>query len=294
MSHFKSINGSLLKHDFYPKVTAFYFKTWISFYMDFHRHDDIEIMYVLKGQCIVKVDKQSLLLKQGSFILLDANVPHKLVIDPNKPCRMLNIEFGFVEKNNLLPPLRKLINESQNLHEFLRFPFKYLVLKDTNEIYHTLKSLVLELDSKEEEQELMVQLHMTQLFVWLARMMKNALPQNEESNVYVKRAIDFLHQNYDCDIKIKDVGEAVNLHPGYLHRIFKKQMNVTMVEYLTSLRIEKAKMLLSETDIPIIDISVYVGMNSRQYFSLLFKKYTGTTPLQYRKFSQRNVHQLKE
>ena len=60
-------------------------------------------------------------------------------------------------------------------------------------------------------------------------------------------------------------------------------MNVSITEYLTELRVEKAKMLLARTDVPIIEVADYIGLNSRQYFSMLFKKMTGMSPAAYRK-----------
>ena len=65
-------------------------------------------------------------------------------------------------------------------------------------------------------------------------------------------------------------------------------MGVTPNEYLTRLRMEKAEMLLARTDIPIIEISGYVGINSRQYFSFLFKKHTNATPSQYRNLARKS------
>ncbi|MNC19886.1 Bifunctional transcriptional activator/DNA repair enzyme AdaA [compost metagenome] len=104
----------------------------------------------------------------------------------------------------------------------------------------------------------------------------------QNTGLYVKQIIEFLHQNYDQPIQVGDVASAVNLHPGYMQRIFKTRTGKTIISYLTEVRIEKAKMLLLQTDVPILDISDYVGIGSRQYFHTLFKKYTGQTPTEYR------------
>jgi YesN/AraC family two-component response regulator len=90
---------------------------------------------------------------------------------------------------------------------------------------------------------------------------------------------------------MKDIAAAVNLHPGYLHRIFRQHTQRTPTDYLTMLRMEKAKMLLQQTNIPISEISEYVGVGSRQYFHMLFKKYTSRTPVEYRSMMERHVSQ---
>nr|WP_322923904.1 helix-turn-helix transcriptional regulator [Paenibacillus sp. SGZ-1014] len=92
-----------------------------------------------------------------------------------------------------------------------------------------------------------------------------------------------MRQNYDRSIRMEQIAAAVNVHPGYLHRVFRKHMDTTPTEYLNTLRMEKAMMLLGSTDIPIAEIADYVGVTSRQYFHLLFKKHTGQTPADYRK-----------
>jgi AraC family transcriptional regulator, melibiose operon regulatory protein len=292
MNHFSLYQRELLTNDYHPKVSAYYFKQWESYHMSFHAHEEVEIMYVIDGKCIVETADQSVSMKKGDFILLDSNVPHRLIVEKDSPCRMLNVEFSFIKKEGCFPSVKDLVSENNNLAEFLLLNRPYVVLKDPNEIYYTLKNLVLEMDKKEPGKEIMIQLHLAQLLIQISRMVieerKNERDY-QQANVYVKKTIEYLHQNYDCNIQVKDIGDTVNIHPGYLHRIFKKQTGFTIMEYLTSLRMEKAKMLLADTDIPVIEISYYVGINSRQYFSYLFKKHTNKTPIEYRKSVSQDI-----
>jgi YesN/AraC family two-component response regulator len=144
--------------------------------------------------------------------------------------------------------------------------------------------LVLELDSKQKDNEAMVQLLLSQLLIRIGRLAGEAeASQKPQADIYINQATSYIHHHYDCEIQVKDIASAVNLHPGYLQRIFKASMGCTLVEYLTRLRIEKAKMLLTQTDIPVIEISQNVGFNNRQHFSSIFKKITSQSPGQYRK-----------
>ncbi|MGM0873836.1 MAG: AraC family transcriptional regulator [Bacillota bacterium] len=292
MNSFSLYQCELLADHYHPKVNAYYFKQWESHHMDFHSHEEVEIMYVIEGNCTVDTEVESFTMKKGDFILLDANVPHRLIVEKGIPCRMLNVEFSFTIREGCFPSIKDLAAENLSLNQLLALIRSYVVLKDPNEIYHSLKNLVLEMDKKDSEKEVMVQLLLAQLLIQIARMVveeREKDSEHQQANVYVKKTIEYLHQNYDCDIQVKDVGQAVNLHPGYLHRVFKKQMDCTIMEYLTTLRMKKAKMLLEDTDIPVIEISHYIGVNSRQYFSLLFKKYTGQTPIEYRKSAKQNI-----
>jgi len=275
----------LVKENYFPKINAYYFKHWQPYEMAFHEHKDVEIMYVINGECIVETLTETFTLKKGDFILLDSNIPHRLIVAAGHSCRMLNVEFSFIESSGNFPSIKEIAQENTALSDFLHMDIPYIVLKDPNEIYHTLKNLVLESDKKEDKQ-MMVQLLLSQLLIQLARMVvedHKMKKENQQANVYINQAIEFLHQNYDCDLKLEDIGKAVNLHPGYLHRVFKKLMNCTIMEYLTYLRMDKAKALLADTDIPVIEISHYVGINSSQYFSQVFKKHTNMTPVDYRR-----------
>ncbi len=277
-------HNRLMTGDYHPKVNYYYFKQWDDFRMAFHEHNSVEIMYVISGQCQVDAATDTWSLKKGDFILLDANVSHRLIVEKNNPCRMLNIEFVFEHKLGPFPSLRQLAEGSVALTNWLSKDSPYVVLKDPDEIYHTLKSLVLQLDEIGTDHELMVQLLLAQVLLRTATLaIESKAHDHQPSDEYVKSAVTYIHHHYDCDIQVKDIAASVSVHPGYFHRIFKASMGVTIMEYLTMIRMEKAKMLLAQTDIPITDIASYVGINSREYFSSLFKKYTGSTPLHYRK-----------
>ncbi|MCC3375507.1 AraC family transcriptional regulator [Cohnella sp. REN36] len=286
-------NGGGLFHagwldgEYRPRVHAYYFKQWSAYDMAYHTHDSTEIMYVMSDSCRVALHTgpgkhESVPLKKGEFIILNANVPHRLQVD--KTCRMLNVEFGQTASRGVVPSLRELAAEDAALVDLFRATDPYLVLSDPDEVYHTLKSLVLELDAQRAEAGMLAQLLFAQLLVRVARLRSAQLASGvPASDWYVRQAMAFMQQNYDRDIQVKDVAGAVNLHPSYLQRIFRAHAGQTLTEYLTAHRMEKAKMLLLHTDIPVADISGYVGVASRQYFHVLFKKYTGRTPVSFRR-----------
>ncbi|WP_232381073.1 AraC family transcriptional regulator [Paenibacillus tianjinensis] len=292
------LNGSLfqqqlLEGEYSPHFFAYYYKQWNHYTMPYHQHNSTEIMYVISGSCAVDVrsvsgNEERFILKRSELIMLDANVPHRLIVDEDNVCRMLNVEFGFTDYAGVAPSLSRLAKEEESLAELLRNPFTSLVLADPEEVFHVLKALVLELDQHGKDGGSMVRLLFAELLLRLSRLRRERLQARQHpSQLYVRRAIEFLHQNYDRSIQAKEVAAAVNVHPGYLHRIFKKQTGCTLTDYLNLLRMEKAKMLLAQSEIPVADIADYVGISSRQYFHLLFKKYASMTPIEYRNSIER-------
>ncbi|MBW5449089.1 helix-turn-helix domain-containing protein [Cohnella sp. CFH 77786] len=267
--------------EYHPRVYAYYFKQWNGFRMSFHRHDYTEIMYVISGTCRVETEAESIALKKGEFIVVGYGVAHRLLVDDS--CRMLNVEFGFVPGTGEFPSLTELGAGERALGSLLASASPYLVLKDPDEVYHSLRSLVLELDSRGKQGSPLARILLAQLLIRIARLREETAASGlQADDRYVRKSLEFLRQNYDRDIRVGDVAAAVNLHPGYLQRLFKSATGRTLVDMLTSIRMDKAKMLLKQTDIPVTDVYEYVGIGSRQYFHALFKKHTGLTPLEYR------------
>lgn len=102
----------------------------------------------------------------------------------------------------------------------------------------------------------------------------------------------FMDLHYHDPIQMTDVAEFVGVHPNYLATIFKKETNTTPKNYLTSLRIRKAKELLLETRDSVSYVSQSIGFSDSLSFSKFFKKETGLSPLHYRKEFQHDKHSI--
>ena len=80
-----------------------------------------------------------------------------------------------------------------------------------------------------------------------------------------------------------EIADAMGITAPYLSSVFKKEMGISIVQYITLARMEKAKEYLSYTDMRVREISEKVGFNDEYYFSRIFKKYYGLSPQQMRK-----------
>ena len=100
----------------------------------------------------------------------------------------------------------------------------------------------------------------------------------------VGRARIYLSRNYDNpNLMLQDVAGEVGMSQSHFSTVFAQETGITFTQYLTALRIGKAKELLSATDMRSSEIAFAVGYNDAHYFSYLFKKQTGVTPSDYRK-----------
>lgn len=103
----------------------------------------------------------------------------------------------------------------------------------------------------------------------------------------VSDTIFYIAKNLYQNISLTDICEALHFNPSYLSRLFKKEMNVTISEFILIEKIEEAKRLLILSDHSILEISILLHFTDQSYFTKAFKKVTGITPKVYR-----NQHKL--
>ncbi|CAM3186050.1 AraC family transcriptional regulator [Paenibacillus lupini] len=113
-----------------------------------------------------------------------------------------------------------------------------------------------------------------------------------ESGEKWAEVIDYIEKNLHHNIQIEDLAKVAYLHPNYLITSFKTVMGCSPIQYVTERRLEMAKKLLKETDLPISDIASKVGMLNH-YLPRLLKRQTGITPKQYRRLMQVDIHNIK-
>ena len=99
----------------------------------------------------------------------------------------------------------------------------------------------------------------------------------------IRSAVHFLHQNYTKPADIAALARISNLSPSRFHAVFKSNIGVSPHQYLLHLRIERAKEMLVSDKNSVTDVANAVGFEDAFYFSRLFKKHTGMTPLAFRK-----------
>ena len=99
----------------------------------------------------------------------------------------------------------------------------------------------------------------------------------------IKKAVKYLVSNYSKEITLEEISSYVNLSPSYFSSLFKQVTKSNYKDYLNNIRVEESKLLLVNTNYPIIDIALATGFDDPSYFSKVFKKYTGISPLKYRR-----------
>ena len=98
----------------------------------------------------------------------------------------------------------------------------------------------------------------------------------------VQKAIIFIESDLSANLTLSTLAATQKVSPGYLSAVFKKETGKTLTEYITRKRMKHAAHLLTTTHLQVQTIAMHCGILDVQYFSKLFKKYMGTSPLEYR------------
>ena len=99
----------------------------------------------------------------------------------------------------------------------------------------------------------------------------------------IKTVLTYIKENYKEKIYIQDLARQVNMNAQYFCRFFKKSIGRSPMEYINEYRLKQSLRLLKGTALPVTEVCLECGYNNLGNFLRSFKKYTGTTPLQYRK-----------
>ena len=99
----------------------------------------------------------------------------------------------------------------------------------------------------------------------------------------VRKAKEYIQNHYGEPLTLEEVSEEVGLSPNYFSVLFKKTQGEGFARYLINVRIEQAKLLLRETNYPIVEICRKVGYNDLKHFTQTFEKSTEVKPSTYRK-----------
>ncbi len=117
--------------------------------------------------------------------------------------------------------------------------------------------------------------------------MKNWRPgspkKNKEYSPLIRNIMQYIDSHYKENISLKSLGDHFHVSANYISRLFKQEVNRGLFDYINEIRIEKAKELLKDYRYKIYEVAELVGFNSQVHFAIVFHKYVGMAPKEYRK-----------
>ena len=104
---------------------------------------------------------------------------------------------------------------------------------------------------------------------------KGTVPEESGS---IGRAVQYIENNFYRNISLEEVSQVVHMNTAYFSTLFKKQTGKKYIDYVTDLRMEKARKLILNTDLKIVNIAEMVGYSSTKHFARIYKEKYGVTP----------------
>ncbi len=209
----------------------------------------------------------------------------------------MNENAGFYKKRMLNGLLEDDAEKVHNVLEYLwdMMQQEELMLTQIMDMYNELLTLLSEKDSYYEQYEKADVNYMKELIHTKAEFYQFFMNLLKEKNVEfgntemtVDQVIQEIERNYQTELTLSSLCEKYHISISYLSTMIKKKTKHTFTEYLTRIRLEHAKKLLTEGKLTVGEVTELVGYNDYFYFTKLFKKYVGVTPSKYRKMSMDN------
>lgn len=104
---------------------------------------------------------------------------------------------------------------------------------------------------------------------------------------WLKRATDFVHDNFTTTVTLEEIANAAGVHSAHLSRVFRQKMGCTVGEYVRRLRFEFASEQLLSTERSLCEVACDAGFADQSHFHRLFRNKMGLTPYRYRKLHRR-------
>lgn len=266
----------------------------------FHMHKKYEIYYLLEGSRKYFIDNSIYLVNAGSLVLIDADSVHKTASmgDIGHSRIVINFSSHFIEEFS--PELKAMDLTSIFKTKFTVLPlsFKYklmienilfkLVEIGSDDVELGARASLEDMKSPTAYKKTLLKLQLSELLIIIKEYLDVLQQKEYESHQIVNNKVDkiikYISAHYTEDLTLTSIAQQFYISPFYLSKIFKKSTNLSIVEYINSLRIRQAKELLEGTSTKIADIADMVGFSSSSHFSRTFKLVTGLAPQQYKKY----------
>ena len=265
-------------------------------FIDFpeHKHNFIELNYVYKGSLTERIYDKKINLKEGEIIFLNKYISHAIdnssendiiinfIIRPE----FFDFILGLSENDNII---FNFLIKTLYLNKNDKGEYLYFKVSDERYIQEILKKIIIEIYESSLMSSTTIKLLFGLLIVELIKKPNKIESYSEDSydNLMIIDILKYIDSNYK-NATLFEISEILNQPHYKISKLIKKHTNMTFKELLQEKRLNKAKELLTDTDMSIVEIISLVGYENLTYFYNIFKKKYGYTPKAYKNKSYIN------
>ena len=250
-----------------------------------HTHDFYELVYVRRGRGIHHIDGRPYPIIAGDFYIMRPGDGHRYDVDRDT-VEIINILFIpelFADADwqmlRSLPGLTAFFSAEAN-------PGHKISLQPPHD--HAVENLCARIHGEIERRPSGYRLHCRSLFIELLIAVERAAADGDPDLHAgpIATAVAYLHAHPEEPLSMADVASECGLTANYLGERFKAELGVSIGEYLSRLRIDRARELLAGSERSVTDIALSTGFDSASYFGKVFLRLTGHTPRAYRRLAR--------
>ncbi len=237
-----------------------------------HWHENIEILYFIKGENTISFNLQPCHVKEGDIVFFNGKELHTGTIDRRNTiyyCIHVNSNFF----HNLVGTEYVVFNT---------------IIRDPR-CSALLESAIEQAQNSDFESLIAVRKTMYEFFAILAKDHVSSILSESDYKRQFKRldtfnaVLEYLDRNFNEDVSVQLLADHFFISPSYFAHLFKSKTGQSVIEYVNGVRIAHAKSFLEKGDLAIGEIAGRVGFGDINYFSRKFKALVGMTPREYQK-----------
>lgn len=248
-----------------------------------HTHDSPELIIVLYGNVVININGTTFPLKMGDIICIPAHIPHNTIMTSSiDPAIIFFTSFSDFQFKDMEP-------------DSITFPGGQYYMHTSGLVFQDITTICLQMVAERYSNQIgqyfMQKAYLTQLLLLIIRQIMTppdrlsaAIPFKTHSRSYVVSEIrKYLSLHYAEKISLDLIAKNMYLSSAYISRAFREETGEAPINYLIRTRLEHARLQLEANDHSSLkEIAENVGYDDVYYFSKLFKKYYGISPMNYR------------
>ena len=257
------------------------------FSVDWHWHEELELILVSEGSSIIAIENQRYIVNEGDGFFINSGILHGCWDYDNSSCRFHSIVFHprlvGGEKDSIFwtQYIIPLLENTALKHLFLNHTISW-----QQEILECIENAWQACTKETTGYEFQTRNQLS----WLTFLLFSHMEENKadlsshakRTSNRMKQMLQYISGHYAENVTIEDLSKCASISESECLRCFKNTIGTTPIQYLKSYRIKKAAEFLTNTDARIIDIGLMCGFQDMSYFAKVFRQTYNCTPSEYR------------